>query len=239
MTQLTVASFNAHWGVAYFGPLAGQRFPVVDVIRGFEADVVIVPESWRTLEGVSMLEPLTADGYNVETLRMTKLRRPVTHRRAHPGDGFWELAICSRFPVHARRELPIGSVFRDIASPRRALACTLDVDGTPLDLVAVHTSSKLWYAGPVTHLRGVARHLPVGTGPAVVAGDCNFWGPGVVSILRGWKRAVRGRSWPAMFPHSQIDHILVNDQVRVRSSEVLPPCHSDHRPVRAHLSLLT
>lgn len=239
MTQLTVASFNAHWGVAYFGALAGRRFDVVEAIRGFDADVVVVPESWRTLEGVSMLEPLAADGYTVETLCMTPLHRPVTPRRAHPGDGYWELAVCTRFPVLERRELPIGRVYRDVASPRRSLACTLDVNGTPLDLVAVHTSSKLWYAGPVWHLRGLARHLPLGSGPAIVAGDCNLWGPGVVSILPGWKRAVRGRSWPAKFPHSQIDHILVNDQVAIRGSEVLPSCHSDHRPVRAHLSLLT
>jgi endonuclease/exonuclease/phosphatase family metal-dependent hydrolase len=238
-SEFTLGSFNAHWGMAYFGALAGQRYDVVAAVRGLEADVVVVPESWRTLDGVSMLEPLAADGYTIETLCMTRLHRPVTPRRSHPGDGFWELAICTRFPVVARCELPIGSVLHDPASPRRALACTLDVNGTALELVAVHTSSKLWYGGPVTHLRGLARHLPVGPGPAVVAGDCNLWGPGVVSILRGWRRAVRGRSWPAKFPHSQIDHILVNDQVAVRGGEVLAPCHSDHRPVRAHLSLLT
>ena len=232
-------SFNAHWGVAYFGALAGRRFDAVDVVRGFDADIVVVPESWRTDAGEGMLDALVDDGYAVETLRMTRLRRPAQHRRAHPGDGDWELALCSRFPVLARRELALGSVFRDIASPRSALACTLAVGGTALDVIAVHTSSKLWYGGPVRHLAALARQLPVGNGPAIVAGDCNLWGPPVVGLLRGWRRAVRGRTWPAVLPHSQIDHILVNEDVEVCSGEVLPLCHSDHRPVRARLALLT
>jgi endonuclease/exonuclease/phosphatase family metal-dependent hydrolase len=67
----------------------------------------------------------------------------------------------------------------------------------------------------------------------VIAGDHNFWGPGVVSYLRGWRRAVRGRTWPARFPHSQIDHILVNEHITSYRGEVLPDLGSDHRPVRA------
>jgi endonuclease/exonuclease/phosphatase (EEP) superfamily protein YafD len=77
--------------------------------------------------------------------------------------------------------------------------------------------------------------LPPPGRPAVVAGDHNFWGPGVVAFLRGWKRAVRGRTWPARRPHSQIDHILVRSGTEVLSSEVLPDVGSDHRPVRARL----
>jgi endonuclease/exonuclease/phosphatase (EEP) superfamily protein YafD len=71
----------------------------------------------------------------------------------------------------------------------------------------------------------------------VVAGDCNFWGPGVVAVMRGWKRAVLGRSWPADKPHSQIDHILVRDDIEVLTGEVLPATPSDHRPIRARLRL--
>jgi endonuclease/exonuclease/phosphatase family metal-dependent hydrolase len=46
---------------------------------------------------------------------------------------------------------------------------------------------------------------------------------------------VRGRTWPARRPHSQIDHILVSGEINVRGGEVLPDVGSDHRPVRAEL----
>jgi endonuclease/exonuclease/phosphatase (EEP) superfamily protein YafD len=82
------------------------------------------------------------------------------------------------------------------------------------------------------------RQLPRDDGPAIVAGDFNFWGPGVVATLRdGWRRTVRGATWPAHRPHSQIDHILVNDAVKCLEAEVLPPFGSDHRAVRARLAV--
>ena len=43
----------------------------------------------------------------------------------------------------------------------------------------------------------------------------NLWGPPVRAFLPGWHRAVKGRTWPAWHPHSQIDHILVRGEVRV------------------------
>jgi endonuclease/exonuclease/phosphatase (EEP) superfamily protein YafD len=75
--------------------------------------------------------------------------------------------------------------------------------------------------------------------PAIVAGDCNFWGPGVRAFFRGWHRAVRGRTWPAAHPHSQIDHVLVRPaDVEVLDGRVLPDLGSDHLPVRVELRLL-
>ena len=97
----------------------------------------------------------------------------------------------------------------------------LDVDGTPVDLVGMHLTSRLPY-GPPIQLRRLAPQLPPPGRPAVVAGDCNFWGPGVRAFLPGWRRAVRGRTWPASRPHSQIDHILVRARRSASStSEVL------------------
>jgi endonuclease/exonuclease/phosphatase family metal-dependent hydrolase len=73
----------------------------------------------------------------------------------------------------------------------------------------------------------------------VLAGDFNFWGPGVAMVLPGWRRAVTGRTYPAHRPHSQIDHVLVNERIEVLRGEVLPANDSDHRPVRARLRVLT
>jgi endonuclease/exonuclease/phosphatase family metal-dependent hydrolase len=48
---------------------------------------------------------------------------------------------------------------------------------------------------------------------------------------------VRGRTWPAHRPHSQIDHVLVRDDVEVVDAAVLDEVASDHRPVRVTLRL--
>ena len=68
-------------------------------------------------------------------------------------------------------------------------------------------------------------------GGAVLGGDMNLWGPPVQAFLPGWRRAVRGRTWPAGHPHSQVDHLLVHGPATVVGAGVLPATASDHRPV--------
>lgn len=205
-------------------------------MRTFDADLVVVVESFRTHAGRGVLDDLTDDGYRIESLELSTLTlggfRP---RYDVPGEGRWEIAICSRFPILARRELPIGRIPRDAGGDRSALMCTIDVGGVDVDLVAVHVSSKLWKLAPMRHLRALRPQLPARDRTAVVAGDFNLWGPGVLAVLPSWRRAVRGRTYPAHRPHSQIDHILVRDDITVLSGEVLAATPSDHRPVRARL----
>ena len=212
----------------------------MSAIRGFDADVVVVLESWHELDGRAMLDELQGHGYRVESLDLSTLT--ISTRRARhsePGEGHVQIAICSRLPVLARRAIEIGEVPGDPYGPRSALQCTIDVQGTEVDVVAVHTSSMLWKIGPLRHLNALRPQLPGRDRYVVVAGDCNFWGPGVVAVMRGWRRAVLGRSWPAHQPHSQIDHILVRDDIEVVKGEVLPETPSDHRPIRARLRLKT
>ena len=88
----------------------------------------------------------------------------VSSRRARhedPGEGLWELAICSRFPIVASRELPDRSDPRAIPQARgpRSL-CTIDVAGVEVDIVAVHVSSRLWSLAPVRHLLALRPQLP-------------------------------------------------------------------------------
>jgi endonuclease/exonuclease/phosphatase family metal-dependent hydrolase len=144
------------------------------------------------------------------------------------------IAILSRLPSTRVAKLPVGQVFADPARERGALHVELDVDGMAVDLVGVHLTSRLPHGPPIQMARLLPQLPPPGR-HAVVAGDHNFWGPGVVTFLRGWQRAVRGRTWPAGRPHSQIDHILVRPGTRVVRGEVLPDVGSDHRPVRAVL----
>ena len=197
----------------------------------------MVPEAFRFVDGTSVLDPLSEEGWTVRTTHFSYL----AERTWRPGDvrpaGGWELAVCTRLPSCDWRELPMGQVFRDHAEVRHALACTVHVGEEPVDLVGLHTSSKLWYAGPITHLRNLSGQLPRNNRAAVVAGDFNFWGPGVARLLPEWTRAVFGRTYPAHRPHSQIDHVLVNAHVEILGGEVLPACGSDHRPVRARLAV--
>jgi endonuclease/exonuclease/phosphatase family metal-dependent hydrolase len=65
----------------------------------------------------------------------------------------------------------------------------------------------------------------------------NLWGPPVSSYVRGWRRAVTGRTWPALRPHSQLDHIMVTPPVVVTGARIGEFAGSDHRPVVATLSV--
>jgi endonuclease/exonuclease/phosphatase family metal-dependent hydrolase len=237
--DFTVAAFNVHWGIGRFGDCDGGRFDVAQAVRAVDADVVVVPEAWLDVDGVGVLDPLRADGYQVETMELMRLElRPPCRRRpwSVPLVGAWELGICTRFPVVGRRLVPMGTVWRDPPGPRHALALTVDIAGTPVEVVGLHTSSKFWRLAPMQHLMTM-RHGLVDRGPQILAGDFNFWGPPVAAVMRGWDRPVRGRTWPAGRPHSQIDHILVRGGITSLGGEVLAATPSDHRPIRARLRL--
>jgi endonuclease/exonuclease/phosphatase family metal-dependent hydrolase len=117
------------------------------------------------------------------------------------------------------------------------MAMPVDVDvpgGGTLRVVVTHIFHHLY--GSPRQIRRVARAVDAGGPPAVVLGDFNLWGP-PVSVLfgAGWSRPVRGRTWPAWRPHSQLDHIVCNAAVTATGGEVLPATPSDHRPIRARL----
>ena len=139
-----------------------------------------------------------------------------------------------RLPTQLVETIPVGDVPGDPALRRCALHLALDVGGQDLDLIAVHLSSRLPYAPPM-QLRSLRRRLPPPDRRAVIVGDFNLWGPAVSALLPGWRRAVRGRTWPAHRPHSQIDHVLVRHDVDVVDAAVLDEVGSDHRPVRVTL----
>ncbi|HEY7105867.1 MAG TPA: endonuclease/exonuclease/phosphatase family protein [Acidimicrobiia bacterium] len=237
MPTFTLVSFNAHAGL---NPRRNGRcapYDLTTVLKGFDADVVVVQETWwPDGEPSAVDEAAAATGAEVFALPFGRgMLDPWPHvpRDGH-GDGEVGLSIMSRLPARLVARLTLGLVVADPTPERGALHVELDVDGTTVDLVGVHLSSRLPH-GPPTQLRRLAPLLPPSGRPAVVAGDCNFWGPGVRSLLPGWRRAVRGRSWPARMPHSQIDHILVRPEVGVVDSGVLSDVGSDHRPVRATL----
>jgi endonuclease/exonuclease/phosphatase family metal-dependent hydrolase len=241
MPELTIASFNCHAGLQARRNGVCEPYDLEAVLLGIEADVLVVQESWTPDHGVAMVRRV-ADTAGIELFELPfgpARLDPWPHiPRDRNGLGTVGLAILSRIPAEVQGRLPVGTVLNDHTPERGGLHVMLDVGGTKVDLVGVHLTSRLPY-GPPIQMRRLAAQLPPPGRPGIVAGDCNFWGPGVRSFLPGWRRAVRGRTWPASRPHSQIDHILVRatDGTEVLHSEVLPAVGSDHRPVRATLRL--
>ncbi len=148
--------------------------------------------------------------------------------------GTWGLAMLTRLPVHGCTVIPLEKLRRD-AARRVVIGGNVELAGGELAVFGTHMAH-------ITHgshaqyrrLRGL---LPPPTSAAVLAGDMNLWGPPVNSYLRGWRRAVTVRTWPAHRPHSQLDHVLVTPPVSVLDARAGGFAGSDHQPVVATLTL--
>ena len=165
-----------------------------------------------------------------------------TPRFIDAGPGSWGIAILSRLPVLKSEVIELGRLPRDPAR-RAALLATVESGVGPLVVAGTHMT-HLSFGSPIQFLR-LARALDdrLEGSQALLAGDMNLWGPPLELLLRGWRRGVRGRTWPAWRPHSQVDHIVVRapaeppraPRLEVLSGEVLADGGSDHRPVRVRV----
>ncbi len=150
--------------------------------------------------------------------------------------GSWGLAVLSRLTVVGHELIELGRLRRDRAR-RAAIVVRVEVGGRELAVAGTHMT-HLTYGSPI-HFRRLHRLLgdAVADWPAVLVGDMNLWGPPLVALMPGWRRAVRARSWPAWRPHSQVDHILLHGAVDSLGGRALAMAGSDHRPVEALLTL--
>jgi len=144
------------------------------------------------------------------------------------------IGLLSRYPLSHVEEFTLGRLPRDRIN-RKVLVASVAMPDGPLRFVAVHMT-HLSYGSP-RHYRALGRYLKetASETPTVILGDFNLWGWPVVGFLRGFRRAVKGRSWPAWRPHSQIDHLLVDKKLEVLSGSVAKDRGSDHRAIRATL----
>ena len=240
MPELTVASFNIHWG-------RGSKrdgcppFDVVEACASFEADVIVLQEAWTPDGGVGqhdeVAEALGMRAVAVPMARAVLEPRPKLLGRAvetnRAGNGIWSLALLSRKPIRTTRTLPLPQLPLDRWS-RCLLHAEVDVDGTNLSLVATHFAHL--EVGSPLQTRALRRGLPPADRPGALIGDMNMWGWTIDAMApRGWRRAVRGKTWPAARPRHQVDHLLVTPSVEVVQGEVLPHLGSDHLPIRARL----
>lgn len=205
-----------------------------------DAEVLVLQESWR---------PNAQPGYAAEIARrlgmslhelpiMSDLNSARPRGLALPqGEiGDCGLAVLTSLPVTSRLDINLGHAPGDAIKERFGLALTISLaSGAHVTIAGVHASHRLW--GSLPQLRRLHNALSDIGGPSVIVGDCNMWGPPLASVLRGRRRAVKGRTWPAAHPHSQIDHIWIDRSWRVLSSSVEPDVGSDHRPIKAQIQL--
>jgi endonuclease/exonuclease/phosphatase family metal-dependent hydrolase len=148
--------------------------------------------------------------------------------------GQWGIALLSRVPLRDVEVISLGHLKRD-AARRAVIRAVVDLEGGPLVIHGTHMSHITH--GSHAQYRLLGTKLPAPTTAAVLAGDMNLWGPPVNSYVRGWRRGVKGRTWPALRPHSQLDHIMVTPPVTVTGARIGEFAGSDHRPVVATLSV--
>ena len=235
MTTFSLTSFNARWGLT----VDDEPFDLAGVVAGFDTDLVSLQEVWEPTDGGSGLDATAlALGYHLVHVPLSPSRvdpRPEITADPAAAAGTWGVALLSRLPVRSTRIVDLGRIVErwDVAD-RYAILAEVAIGGTTVTVTALHLSFALPNA--LAQLRRLSGYLPSHR-PSVVAGDCNLWGPLAAAGVGDHRRAVRGRTWPAARPHSQLDHILVSPAVTVDGASVLPPAGSDHRPVQAQLRI--
>lgn len=156
-------------------------------------------------------------------------------REAEPGS--WGVAIVSRLELASFRVLDLGRRPRDRAHRRVPVAQIVTEDGS-FEIACVHMS-HLIHGSPmqIRTLYKVIGGFGATRSRSVIGGDMNCWGPPLRILMPGWREAVKGRTWPAWRPHSQLDHVLVGRRVEVLSSHIGDSQASDHLPVVSTISL--
>jgi endonuclease/exonuclease/phosphatase family metal-dependent hydrolase len=171
--------------------------------------------------------------------RLDNPHRPRSRNfdRLHPefSLGTFGLAVLTRVPVTRREVIPLGRLKTD-ASRRLAIASTVPVGDGSMTVIGTHMSHLL-QRSPVQYAR-LRNSLPDPESfAAVLTGDMNMWGPPLGAFFRGWRRVIRGRTWPAFRPHSQLDHMLVTPSVALVDARIAEATRSDHLPVRVTVAL--
>jgi endonuclease/exonuclease/phosphatase (EEP) superfamily protein YafD len=200
------------------------------VLRGLDADVVVVPE---------------LDARGLAGLRRSGLLEDLPHVVAELGTREETVGLLSRLPLEQASTRPVGG--------RELPRATVDVEGTRVRLLAEHTLpplsvfERLWRQA----LEDLAEEVRTVELPTVVLGDFNAdrdHAPFRRLLDTGLRDAhdERGRglarTFPAWLPVLHLDHVLVRDgagaRLVVRDVRELRLPGSDHRTVVADLAVL-
>jgi endonuclease/exonuclease/phosphatase (EEP) superfamily protein YafD len=156
--------------------------------------------------------------------------------------GAFGIALLSRYPISDVNWHP------DAVAEIPVVAATLDVNGSPLRVVAAHPYP------PVGQSRALRRNTllkeigaqAAGDGPRILVGDlnCTPWSPHFRDLCRSadLRDSARGQGMtPTWFPSFlpigiPIDHVLVSEEIGITGRSVGPSLGSDHRPLVVDLT---
>ena len=131
MPELTVASFNLHWGV----DMRGRPYDPMDACLALDADVLVLPESWRPHGRVAFVDELAArTGGVVLDVPFMSDHDPWRPRHLEPPSGpagSCGLAMVSRLPVRSFTTVRLPKPSGDVVARRHAIVAEVDVDGRP------------------------------------------------------------------------------------------------------------
>nr|MCH9731008.1 endonuclease/exonuclease/phosphatase family protein [Actinomycetes bacterium] len=232
--SISIASLNAHYGIGS----DSLPFDMVAVCKSLDADVIALQEVWWPDAQDGWLYELRREGYHIAELRQARAGlSPTLAVNPGPGNatGWWGMAVASRIPLSSPEPIDMGRTPLDPVGRRAALRVRVSVgDAGHISVTTLHATH--YFALAPLHHRRLAAGLR-GSTRSVVCGDFNLWGPLTGLAFRGWQRPVRGRSYPAHRPHSQIDHLFATRDLVVEHAEVLGDVGSDHRPIRARVAV--
>jgi endonuclease/exonuclease/phosphatase family metal-dependent hydrolase len=164
-------------------------------------------------------------------LRPSAARRLA--RSAGVERGEWCVGVVTRLAVRSEEVVELTHLAPDLAR-RRLVHLSLETGAGPLEAFGLH-GAHLSH-GSLGQYRELVVDLDerVAAGSAaLLGGDLNVWGFLARRVLRGWRHAARGATWPSWRPHSQLDHLFVRGPVEVTGGGPVAAASSDHRPMAA------
>ena len=202
----------------------------IDMVRNADPDIIIVVE-------------VTPEWQNA----LMALDEIWPYFQSLPQPGSHGMGIYSKYPISSFDVLQMS--YEDVP----AFDVSLRLNGQTLNLLALHPRppvNQAFYRMRNQHFDWVRAHYQdYNADPFIVVGDLNttMFAPQYKRLTRATKlknaRTGRGlqKSWfihgirPLGIP---IDHVLHNDQVRIRYSNVTPDIKSDHRPLLTYFTLV-
>lgn len=229
MASLRLASYNVHM----WRGLDRRRDPhrTLRVLEELDADVVVLQEAVVPF-GHQRPGKALARATDMEALPGVTMFR----KDAHYGN-----MLLSRLPVLSVRRLDLSWRRRE---PRGAIDAVLDLQGTPVRVVATHLGlsgrERLFQVGRI--LDALDRHPEHGAAVTVLAGDCNEWLPWARTLraLRNWfGDAPAPKTFPVRHPVLPLDRVWARPAHCLRAVEAhrseLARVASDHLPLLARL----
>jgi endonuclease/exonuclease/phosphatase family metal-dependent hydrolase len=208
---------------------------------GASARTYALAQGWRVTggEGAASWQPGNAlfVGNHGLFLDSEHSLRPAAARQLARSEGVergeWCVGVVTRLEVLREDVVELTHLAPDLAR-RRLVHLTLSTSAGPLEAFGLH-GAHLSH-GSLGQYRELVADLDerVASGAAaLLGGDLNAWGFLARRMLRRWRHAARGATWPSWRPHSQLDHLFVRGPVEVTSGGPVATTASDHRPMVA------